>query len=88
MPTREMARRAGFQRPILHGMCVSGIATQALLGALADDDPSRLRVHRLALHRAVYPGETIRVEIWRDGSFVVRGRERDVVLGNGVVEVD
>jgi hypothetical protein len=40
----------------------------------------------------VFPGETIRTEIWRDGdivSFRARVRERDAVaINNGCAEVD
>lgn len=82
----EMARKSGFPRPILHGMCVAGIATQALMKVLAHDDPSRLRSIEMRFASPVYPGETIRVEAWADGSFRARCVERDeVVLDNGLV---
>jgi acyl dehydratase len=84
----EMAHKAGFERPILHGMCVSGMATHALQRALANDDPSRLRSLDMRFTAPAYPGETIRVEVWKGGSFVVRCLGRDVVLGNGLIEFD
>jgi acyl dehydratase len=84
----QMARRAGFAKPILHGMCVAGIATQALMRLLADDDPARLQSIQLRFSAVVYPGETLRLEGWRDGSFRIRVVERDeVVLDNGFLQV-
>ncbi|MFP3644053.1 MaoC/PaaZ C-terminal domain-containing protein [Paraburkholderia sp. SIMBA_054] len=85
----EMAARSGFPRPILHGMCVAGIATQALMRLLAADDPLRMRSLQLRFSAVVYPGETVRVEAWRDGSFRARVAERnEVVLDNGHVEIE
>jgi acyl dehydratase len=84
----QMARKAGFERPILHGMCVAGIATQALMGALADDDPSRLRSIEIRFSAPVLPSDTIRVEAWEDGSFQARCVERDeIVLSNGLLKL-
>lgn len=82
-----MAKASGFPRPILHGMCVAGIATQALMRALADDEPSRLRAIEMRFSAPVFPGETIRIEAWSDGSFRACCLERDVVvLANGLLE--
>ncbi len=79
-----MARRSGFQRPILHGMCVAGIATQALMRLLTGGDPAPLRSLQVRFSAPVYPGETVRIEAWRDGSFRARIVERDeLALDNG-----
>ncbi|REF73326.1 MaoC/PaaZ C-terminal domain-containing protein [Paracoccus versutus] len=80
----DMARASGFERPILHGMCVSGIATQVMMGRLAGNDPSRMRSIAMRFSSPVYPGETIRIEGWNDGAFRARCVEREViVLDNG-----
>jgi acyl dehydratase len=85
----QMARKAGFQRPILHGMCVAGIATQALMGVCAGDDPARLRSIEIRFSSPVYPGDTIRVEAWEDGSFQARCVTRDeLVLSNGLLRLN
>lgn len=82
-----LARKAGFERPILHGLCSLGIATRAVMRACCDDDPARLRSLQLRFSAPVYPGETLVTEIWRDdevASFRTRVAERDVVvLNNG-----
>ena len=76
----EVAARAGFSRPILHGLCTFGIVTHALLRGLGDYQPDTLRRVGSRFSAPVYPGETIRTEIWRDGSFRARVTERDVVV--------
>lgn len=83
----EIAGKAGFKSPILHGLASYGIAARAVLKACDINDPSRLRSFGLRFSSPVYPGETIRTETWKDGneiSFRVRVEERDViVLNNG-----
>lgn len=89
----SMARRAGFERPILHGLCSYGVAGRAVLKLLCDNDPAKLRRFDLRFTSPVYPGETLRTEVWREGpgraAFQVRVVERDqVVLSNGCAEFD
>jgi acyl dehydratase len=84
----ELAARAGFPRPILHGLCTLGVVTHALLRGLAGYDPARLQSLGLRFSAPVYPGETIRTEIWKDGGFRARVIERDiVVVNNGRVKL-
>lgn len=86
-----IARAAGFPRPILHGLATYGVAGRAVLKACCDGDPARLKRLDVRFSAPVYPGETIRTEIWIDGavaSFRCRVVERDVVvLNNGLAEV-
>ena len=83
----EVARAAGFPRPILHGLCTFGVAAHAILRTCCDYDPSRLAHMAVRFSVPVFPGETIRTEIWRDGlalRFRARSVERDImVLNNG-----
>jgi acyl dehydratase len=77
-----VAVKAGFPRPILHGLCTLGIVGHALLRTLGDYNVSRFRELAMRFSAPVYPGETIEVDIWCDGSFRARVRERDVVVVN------
>ncbi len=83
----DVATGAGFPRPILHGLCTYAVAGRAILKACCDNDPARLTRLDLRFSAPVLPGETVRTEIWRDGSevsFRARVVERDVVvLNNG-----
>lgn len=73
-----IAARAGFPRPILHGLCTLGVVAHALLRARGyAATPRRLQ---LRFSAPVFPGETIRTEAWPDGSFRARVIERDVVV--------
>jgi acyl dehydratase len=87
----EFARAAGFPRPILHGLATFGVAGHALLKCVCGYDPTRLTAMAGRFSAPVYPGETLRTEIWRDGgmlSFRVRVVERDVVaINNGRAEI-
>ena len=81
----EAARMGGLDRPILHGLCTKGIAARALIQALCDNQPERLKAMSVRFSQPVYPGETIRVEIFRerDGiAFRCRVVERDVIVIN------
>ncbi|MBQ02809.1 MAG: 3-alpha,7-alpha,12-alpha-trihydroxy-5-beta-cholest-24-enoyl-CoA hydratase [Acidobacteria bacterium] len=86
-----VARAAGFNAPILHGLCTLGIAGHAVLRTCCDYDPARFGSLQLRFSAPVYPGETIRTEMWRDGevvSFRSLALERNVtVLNNGRVEL-
>jgi len=79
-----VAAAAGFPRPILHGLCTLGVVGHALLRTLGAYDPARFRALDLRFSAPVFPGETIRTEIWHDGAFQARVIERDVlVVSNG-----
>ena len=86
-----VAKGAGFKAPILHGLCSLGMAGHAVLRTYCDYDASRFKSLKLRFSSPVYPGETIRTEMWKDGnviSFRSRVIERDVVvLNNGCVEI-
>jgi len=87
-----IAKAAGFPRPILHGLATFGVSGHAILKTLCGYDPGRFRSMAVRFSAPVYPGETIRTEIWRDGivvSFRARVIERDiVVLNNGRAKID
>jgi acyl dehydratase len=83
----DFAKAGGYPRPILHGLATMGVAGHALLKTLCGYDPARLTSMSVRFSAPVFPGETIRVEIWRNGaiaSFRARVKERDVVaINNG-----
>lgn len=84
----EFAKRAGFPKPILHGMCTYGITCRGVLRTYADYDPSAFKRHAARFSSPVYPGETVTLELWRDGaviSFEAKVKARDVtVVKNGM----
>lgn len=76
----DLARAAGFDRPILHGMCTFGAASCAVLRAVCRYDAGLLRAIEMKFSSPVYPGDTLRTEIWADGRFRVFALERDVCV--------
>jgi acyl dehydratase len=67
----EVARRAGYQQPILHGLCTFGAVGLALTTSWCGDDLDRLVAMRARFRAPVYPGDKIRTESWREGDDVV-----------------
>jgi acyl dehydratase len=78
-----LAEKAGFPRPILHGLCTFGVVGHALLRTVCDYAPERLKSFQGRFTAPVFPGETIVTEIWREGaavSFRARVQERGTVV--------
>lgn len=88
----EVAAKAGFDRPILHGLCTYGMAGRAVIEQVLDHDAARLKRLALRFTSPVWPGETVRYELWREGGALLRLRasvdaRKTVVLNNGLVEL-
>lgn len=62
----DFAAAAGFPAPILHGLATYGIVGKALVDELLDG-PEQLRSFAAKFAGVVYPGETLRTEVWQDG---------------------
>jgi acyl dehydratase len=79
----RVAKAAGFASPILHGLATMGFATRAIMEAACGQDPDLLSAVHVRFTQPVYPGETIRTEIYL-GRPEIRFRcvalERDVVV--------
>jgi acyl dehydratase len=86
-----IARNAGFERPILHGRATMGVALHAVLKTCCEYDAARIKSIGVRFSAPFLPGETLRTEIWREGTDIVfrsLAAERDVlVLNNGHVEL-
>lgn len=85
----DVARKAGFDRPILHGLATWGVAVRAVLRGALDYDAQRIGSIFGRFSAPVYPGETLRTEMWLEpGAVALRVWvvERNVlVLNNGRV---
>jgi acyl dehydratase len=73
------AAQAGFDRPILHGLCTFGYAGRAVLSELCDGEPSRLRSLRGQFRNPVFPGDTLVIRGWK-------AEEGQVLLNVATVE--
>lgn len=82
-----VARQHGLDGPILHGLCLQGIACHAILQVICDFDHTLIRSLAVSFAGPAYPGETLEAELWQDANIVscrLRALERDeVVLDHG-----
>jgi acyl dehydratase len=83
----DFAERAGFPRPILHGMCTYGVTCRAVLQTYAGYDASKFKSHYARFSSPVFPGETVSVDLWKEPDavyFEAKVKSRNVtVIKNG-----
>lgn len=92
----NVAKMAGLDGKILHGLCTMAFAARAAVTKAAGGDPSRLRRLKVRFTKPVYPGDTLTASGWlleKTGSrslygIEVRGRDGAPVLESGVAEID
>jgi len=81
------AARVGFPGPIMHGLCTFGMTCRAILQHVVGYDSSRIFSHGARFTAPLFPGETLRVDLWVDDDIVdfkATAVERDVaVIRNG-----
>ena len=86
-----VAARAGFPKPIFHGLGTYGVAAHAVIRTLCDYDASRLTRFDCRFSAPFFPGERLLTEMWPDGArlqFQAKSAERGVVvLANGLAEL-
>jgi acyl dehydratase len=84
----ESAKRSGFPRPILHGLCTYGITCRAVLQEILGYDAEQILSHQVRFSAPVFPGDLITIDLWKDGkeiSFEARVKAREAtVIRNGL----
>ena len=87
----EFAKMAGYERPILHGLCTFGHVGRAVLKHFCGNDPVRFKTFEVRFSGVVFPGETIVTEMWKeDGQIVVQARTQErgeVVISSAAATV-
>lgn len=82
---------AGFERPILHGLCTYGVVLKAVVDSALDGKPENVASWEARFTGHVFPGETLVTKVWDEGStYVVEAETRErgkTVLGNAAVVV-
>ena len=85
------AKMAGYDTPILHGLCTMGFAGRAVLGAYCDNDPARMTGMEVRFSGVVFPGDTITTEMWDEGGgriiLQAKTQRGDVVISNAAATV-
>jgi NAD(P)-dependent dehydrogenase (short-subunit alcohol dehydrogenase family)/acyl dehydratase/putative sterol carrier protein len=87
----EFAKMAGFEKPIMHGLCTHGYACRALIQSLCPGEPQKVRRLDCRFKRPLYPGVPIKTLIWKteDGRAqwrVINADSNEVVMDNGFFE--
>ncbi|WP_406727758.1 MaoC/PaaZ C-terminal domain-containing protein [Streptomyces sp. GD-15H] len=82
----EFAELGGFERPVLHGLCTYGMTLKAVVDTLLGGDVTRVRGYATRFAGVVYPGETLRIRMWR-GSGEGRGTTGEGREAHGEVRV-
>jgi acyl dehydratase len=80
----EIAKFAGFEKPILHGLCTYGFTGRALLHELCGSDVAKFGSMDSRFSKPVMPGDVLTVRMWQDG----KGFIFQTVNQNGVVVID
>jgi acyl dehydratase len=87
----DFARMAGFERPILHGLCTFGFVGRAVLKEFCGNEPDRFVGFSARFSGVVYPGDTIITEMWDagGGKVIVQAKTQEgrVVIANAAAEV-
>ena len=87
----DIAKMAGFPRPILHGLCTFGFVGRAAVRHACGGDPARLKVLEARFAKLVFPGDTLITEGWRTGNRaalrVTTKDRQESVMSHAFVEV-
>jgi acyl dehydratase len=85
----DFAKMAGYDRPILHGLCSFGHVGRAVLAEYCGNDPERFTGMSARFSGVVYPGDTITTEMWDtgEGKIILQAKTQEgrVVISNGGV---
>ncbi len=91
------AKMAGYDTPILHGLCTYGHVGRAVLREYCDNDPARMTGLEVRFSGVVFPGDIIITEMWDEGgAHLPAGRQvllqaktqrGDVVISNAAATV-
>ena len=87
----EFAKMAGFEKPILHGLCSFGVVCKAVVDAALDGAVEKVARYQARFAGVVYPGETIVTSYWKEGDKVLiqaKTKERDTpVITNAAITI-
>jgi acyl dehydratase len=85
----EFAKMAGFDQPIIHGLCSYGVVCKAVVDAVLGGDVSRVARYQARFAGVGFPGETYRTSWWQEGDKLLiesKSVERDApIISNAAI---
>ena len=87
----EFAKMAGFDLPIIHGLCSYGITCKAVVDGVLGGDTTKVARYQARFAGVAFPGETYQISYWKEGDKIlidVRSKERDAkIISNAAIWV-
>ncbi len=71
------AKMAGFDKPILHGLCSFGFVGRAVLKAFMDNDPAKMAGYEVRFRNVVFPGQKIITKMWKEDGKILINADTD-----------
>jgi acyl dehydratase len=90
----DFAAMAGFDRPIIHGLCTFGFVGRAVLRTYCGNDPEKFKSIKVRFSRPAWPGDTIVTEMWKvaENRIILRAKTKErpdeFILTNCAVELN
>lgn len=90
----QFAAMAGYDRPIIHGLCTFGFVGRAVLRTYCENEPEKFKSIKVRFSRPAWPGDTIITEMWKvdDNKLIIRAKTKErpgeYILTNGAVELN
>jgi acyl dehydratase len=67
----EFAKMAGFDQPIIHGLCSYGVVCKAIVDEVLDGDVTRVARYQARFAGVGFPGETYLTSYWKEGDRIL-----------------
>ena len=67
----DVARKAGFDKPIIHGLCTFGMVCKTVVDYALQGDPVRIKRYQARFSGVVFPGETLETAMWMEEDRIV-----------------
>ena len=85
----EIAKMAGFDKPIIHGLCSYGVVCKAVVDEVLGGDVSQVARYQARFRGVGFPGETYVTSYWREGDEILieaKSKDRDApIISNAAI---